>query len=107
MDDAWYSGDPRRLARLHGGGQEQNGRWRLWGRREQPAPGRRDNRLQVPLPGDIATTSAVSTVTHFPTIYMIGVTHFPTLTVTLPHGDGGCECTPTGRALTRCSPMFI
>ncbi|MFD3553843.1 hypothetical protein ACFWWA_17315 [Streptomyces goshikiensis] len=49
----------------------------------------------------------LSTVTHFPTIYMIGVTQFPTLMVTLPHGDGGCEWTPTGRALTRLSPLFI
>ncbi|MFD8948984.1 phage capsid protein [Streptomyces xanthophaeus] len=57
VDDAWYSGDAKRLARLHGEGQEQPGRRRLWGRRSQPTAGR-DNRLHVPLPGDIATTSA-------------------------------------------------
>ncbi|MER6196756.1 phage portal protein [Streptomyces sp. NPDC001586] len=56
VDDAWYSGDARRLARLRGDGQEQPGR-RRWGRRSQPTTGR-DNRLHVPLPGDIATTSA-------------------------------------------------
>ncbi|MGP3687379.1 phage capsid protein [Streptomyces sp. IBSNAI002] len=57
VDDAWYSGDSRRLARLHGATQEQPGRRRVWGRREQPAPSR-DTRLHIPLPGDIATTSA-------------------------------------------------
>lgn len=57
VDDAWYSGDSRRLARVHGAAQEQPGRRRLWGRREQPGPGR-DTRLHIPLPGDIATTSA-------------------------------------------------
>ncbi|MFD3829722.1 phage capsid protein [Streptomyces sp. NPDC058621] len=57
VDDAWYSGDSKRLARLHGAVQKQPGRRRVWGRREQPASGR-ENRLHVPLPGDIATTSA-------------------------------------------------
>ncbi|MGZ9931957.1 phage capsid protein [Streptomyces sp. NC-S4] len=57
IDDAWYSGDSKRLARLHGDVQEQPGRRRLWGRRSQPAAGR-DNRLHIPLPGDIATVSA-------------------------------------------------
>ncbi|MFK0233738.1 phage portal protein [Streptomyces vinaceus] len=56
VDDAWYSGDARRLARLHGDGQDQPGRRRRWGRREQPA--RSEQRLHVPLAGDIATTSA-------------------------------------------------
>ncbi|MET9468497.1 phage capsid protein [Streptomyces sp. NPDC006544] len=57
IDDAWYSGDPKRLGRLQGDAQEQLGRRRMWGRRSQPAAGR-DNRLHIPLPGDIATTSA-------------------------------------------------
>lgn len=48
----------------------------------------------------------MSAVTALPTIYMIGVTHFPTLTVTLPHGDGGCEWTPTDRTSTRLSPLL-
>ncbi|MFE5673850.1 phage capsid protein [Streptomyces erythrochromogenes] len=58
VDDAWYSGDRARLARVHGDQEQEPARRRLWGRREQPAPGRRDHRLHVPLPGDIATTSA-------------------------------------------------
>jgi A118 family predicted phage portal protein len=60
LDDAWYAGDRRRLARLyshHTPPAER--RFKLWGRRSQAQQhGRRDHRLHVPLPGDIATTSA-------------------------------------------------
>ncbi|MGW3057694.1 phage capsid protein [Streptomyces goshikiensis] len=58
IDDAWYSGDRARLARVHGAEEQQAARRRLWGRRDQPLTGRPDNRLHVPLPGDIASTSA-------------------------------------------------
>ncbi|MGI5450570.1 phage capsid protein [Streptomyces sp. CA-243310] len=57
-DDAWYSGDPRRLTRVHSTEEHQGARRRLWGRREQPLAARQDHRLHVPLPGDIASTSA-------------------------------------------------
>lgn len=57
IDDAWYSGDRARLSRVHHGEEHQAARRRLWGRREQPI-GRQDHRLHVPLPGDIAATSA-------------------------------------------------
>ncbi|MEU8950906.1 phage capsid protein [Streptomyces sp. NPDC048489] len=59
LDDAWYAGDRRRLARIyshHAPPAER--RFRLWGRRSQQHQGRRDHRLHVPLPGDIASTSA-------------------------------------------------
>jgi hypothetical protein len=60
VDDAWYAGDPKRLARIyshHAPPAER--RWRLWGRRStEHRAGRRDHRLHVPLPGDIASTSA-------------------------------------------------
>ncbi|MYY08819.1 phage portal protein [Streptomyces sp. SID4919] len=56
VDDAWYSGDRRRLDDVHGE-QQRTPRRRLWGRK-RPEAGRRDHRLHVPLPGDIASTSA-------------------------------------------------
>jgi A118 family predicted phage portal protein len=59
LDDAWYAGDRRRLARIYGNqGAPAERRLRLWGRRSQQQHGRRDHRLHVPLPGDIASTSA-------------------------------------------------
>jgi A118 family predicted phage portal protein len=70
VDDAWYAGDRRRLARLyshHAPPAER--RLRLWGRRSQEhRHGRRDHRLHVPLPGDIATTSADLLFAEMPTI---------------------------------------
>ncbi|MEV2203746.1 phage portal protein [Streptomyces fradiae] len=59
VDDAWYSGDRRRLAQAHGTHEQAAGRRRLWGRRTaEPRTGRPDHRLHVPLAGDIAATSA-------------------------------------------------
>lgn len=66
IDDAWYSGQKTRLREVYalqgydtpdGGLRDDRGRgWRIW---ERPRPvGRRDNRLHVPLPADIASTSA-------------------------------------------------
>jgi hypothetical protein len=59
LDDAWYAGDRHRLARLYGHMPPAERRRRIWGRRSQEhREGRRDTRLHVPLPGDIAATSA-------------------------------------------------
>ncbi|MEU3712915.1 phage portal protein [Streptomyces catenulae] len=58
-DDAWYSGDRRRLADIYQyTEQRHDGRRRLWARHRHPQPGRHDTRLHIPLPADIATTSA-------------------------------------------------
>ncbi|MCX5362888.1 phage capsid protein [Streptomyces sp. NBC_00124] len=59
VDDAWYAGDARRLAKVYQHAPARERRWRLWGRRstEHRNP-QRDHRLHVPLPGDIASTSA-------------------------------------------------
>jgi A118 family predicted phage portal protein len=59
IDDAWYSGDRERLAKVYGVEQRKrgDGRRRLWSR-GRPAQGKRDGRLHIPLAGDIATTSA-------------------------------------------------
>ncbi|MFF4701259.1 phage portal protein [Streptomyces chattanoogensis] len=58
VDDAWYSGDRKRLAQVYARDQlRPDGRRRLWGRRP-PAPGQRDERLHIPLAADIANTSA-------------------------------------------------
>ncbi|MFC8584216.1 phage portal protein [Streptomyces sp. NPDC057217] len=58
-DDAWYSGDKRRLAHLHRTSPDNSLRRRnLWGRRSPDHRPRRDHRMHVPLPGDIAATSA-------------------------------------------------
>ncbi|WP_425829316.1 phage portal protein [Streptomyces fractus] len=58
-DDAWYSGDRTRLDTAHAsaGARRLDGPRRLWGRRSS-SPGRRDERLHIPLPADIAGTSA-------------------------------------------------
>lgn len=59
LDDAWYSGDRARLARIYSHHPRPSERRRLWGRRsEQHHTGRRDRRLHVPLAGDIAAASA-------------------------------------------------
>ncbi|MET9555098.1 phage capsid protein [Streptomyces sp. NPDC006645] len=56
VDDAWYSGDPKRLARVHGE-QDRHAVRRTWGRKPAQRADR-ETRLHVPLAGDIATTSA-------------------------------------------------
>ncbi|MFE0877307.1 phage portal protein [Streptomyces smyrnaeus] len=58
VDDAWYSGDRRRLTRIYEHHPRPAERRRLWGRKSLDHHPRRDNRLHVPLPGDIASTSA-------------------------------------------------
>ncbi|MFJ3867900.1 phage capsid protein [Streptomyces nigra] len=59
VDDAWYAGDARRLAQVYSHAPARERRRRLWGRRstEHRNP-QREHRLHVPLPGDIASTSA-------------------------------------------------
>lgn len=59
-DDAWYGGEPHRLAGTFEPATGQQGpRWRMWARRTiEDTPNRRENRLHIPLPGDIARTSA-------------------------------------------------
>lgn len=58
VDDAWYSGDRRRLEAVYANGADKPARRRLWKRRTGQTPNRREHRLHVPLPGDIASTSA-------------------------------------------------
>ncbi|WAU09945.1 phage portal protein [Streptomyces nigrescens] len=59
VDDAWYSGDRKKLAEVYQHQQRrEDGRRRLWSRHRHPQPGKRDTRLHIPLAGDIATTSA-------------------------------------------------
>ncbi|MFD5348677.1 phage portal protein [Streptomyces anulatus] len=57
VDDAWYSGDRGRLARIYGR-ETKTPRRRLWARRSSAHRPGRDTRLHVPLAGDIAQTSA-------------------------------------------------
>lgn len=59
LDDAWYSGDPRRLAEVYRTEQQhrRDGKRRLWARRPHQTD-KRDGRLHIPLAADIATTSA-------------------------------------------------
>jgi A118 family predicted phage portal protein len=68
QDDAWYSGDRRRLARYYTTAPEREQRRTLWGRRSLDHVPRRDQRLHVPLPGDIASTSADLLFADMPTI---------------------------------------
>ncbi|GGR80882.1 hypothetical protein GCM10010252_19250 [Streptomyces aureoverticillatus] len=57
VDDAWYSGDRGKLARIYGR-EQKTPRRRLWARRSTAHRPGRDTRLHVPLAGDIAQTSA-------------------------------------------------
>ncbi|MFE0762612.1 phage portal protein [Streptomyces smyrnaeus] len=58
IDDAWYSGERQQLTRLHEHNPRPSEQRRLWGRKSLAHHPRRDTRLHVPLPGDIASTSA-------------------------------------------------
>ncbi|NGO67626.1 phage portal protein [Streptomyces boncukensis] len=59
VDDAWYSGDRARLARVYDHHQTYAERRKLWGRRPNAERhGQQEQRLHMPLPGDIARTSA-------------------------------------------------
>ncbi|WP_043471001.1 phage portal protein [Kitasatospora sp. MBT66] len=59
IDDAWYSGDPRRLAAVYQGqARRRDGRRRLWGRERTSTPDRRESRLHIPMPADVARRSA-------------------------------------------------
>ncbi|MGW7197230.1 phage capsid protein [Streptomyces chryseus] len=72
LDDAWYTGDRARLARLYelaenpGSAHSKRG-W--WGREQEADYARkRERRLHVPLPGDIASTSADLLFADMPTV---------------------------------------
>ncbi|MER7697030.1 phage capsid protein [Streptomyces sp. NPDC096095] len=73
-DAMWYAGDPNRLAALadrrETGVKNGRSRSRRGGRHEQPAdyPRKKERRLHVPLPGDIATKSANLLFADMPTI---------------------------------------
>ncbi|MFI1018011.1 HNH endonuclease signature motif containing protein [Streptomyces sp. NPDC020965] len=59
VDDAWYSGDHDKLATVYRDNPvRHDGRRRLWGRDRQQHTGTREQRLHIPLPGDIAGASA-------------------------------------------------
>lgn len=59
LDDAWYSGDRHRLATVYRGHQHrEDGRRRLWARHRHQQPSKHDGRLHIPLPADLAATSA-------------------------------------------------
>ncbi|MFE7017568.1 phage portal protein, partial [Streptomyces sp. NPDC057651] len=69
LDDAWYSGDRKRLRRIYEHAAHHSQRRKLWGRRTaESVIGRRDHRLHVPLAGDIASTSADLLFADMPTI---------------------------------------
>ncbi|MFE5852006.1 phage portal protein [Streptomyces sp. NPDC056500] len=85
-DDAWYSGDPRRLARHdHTAPRQEQERKRKWGRTAPPVPGR-GRRLHVPLAGDIASTSADLLCADMPAITCEDTTTQDRLNVILDEG---------------------
>ncbi|WP_405561908.1 phage capsid protein [Streptomyces sp. NBC_01180] len=70
-DDAWYGGSERRLRAMydHGHDQQHKPRRGFWGRQTPDQhTGKRETRLHVPLPGDIASTSADLLFADMPTI---------------------------------------
>ncbi|MFD6887172.1 phage capsid protein [Streptomyces sp. NPDC059957] len=59
IDDAWYSGQHERLAAVYRSSAVRgDGRRRLWGRDRDQQQAVPDQRLHIPLPGDIAGSSA-------------------------------------------------
>ncbi|MET7616971.1 phage portal protein [Streptomyces sp. NPDC005408] len=60
INDAWYSGDRKRLADVYRTEQQRrrDGRRRLWARHRHPQHDKEDARLHIPLAGDIASASA-------------------------------------------------
>ncbi|KAB7834158.1 phage portal protein [Streptomyces mobaraensis] len=59
VDDAWYSGDPKRLADVYRHQERrEDGRRRLWARHRHQQAGRHEGRVHIPLAGDIAAASA-------------------------------------------------
>ncbi|WP_406014334.1 phage portal protein [Streptomyces sp. NBC_00984] len=85
-DDAWYAGDRRRLARLYTHATEREQRRSLWGRRSLDHTPRRDQRLHVPLPGDIASTSADLLFADMPMITLADTATQDRLTDLIEHG---------------------
>ncbi|MFF4177643.1 phage capsid protein [Streptomyces sp. NPDC001750] len=66
-DAMWYESDPERLARVadrrehtprRADQDSRSGRRTLWGRQPADYPRKRERRLHVPLPGDIATVAS-------------------------------------------------
>jgi hypothetical protein len=87
VDDAWYSGDRHRLARVYGTHRDPRERRKLWGRllnRSQPS--KREQRLHVPLAGDIARTSADLLFADMPAITVTDTTAQDRLAVLLDEG---------------------
>lgn len=81
IDDAWYSGDKTKLRKVYaregldGATQERDDRGRPWRFWERPRRmGQRDHRLHVPLPEDIAATSADLLFSEPPTYRLDGDT---------------------------------
>ncbi|WP_043667614.1 phage portal protein [Streptomyces xylophagus] len=60
VNDAWYSGDRKRLADVYRSERQRrhDGRRRLWARHRNPQHDKDDGRLHIPLAGDIASSSA-------------------------------------------------
>ncbi|MEV0438954.1 phage portal protein [Streptomyces spectabilis] len=59
VDDAWYSGDHKKLAAVYRDNTlRRDGRRRLWSRDRHEHTGKREARLHIPLAGDIATAGA-------------------------------------------------
>ncbi|MGW2497304.1 phage capsid protein [Streptomyces pseudogriseolus] len=88
VDDAWYSGDRRRLERVYGHHPEVRERRRLWGRKSTELRMRKkETRLHVPLPGDIARTSADLLFADMPTITVTDTATQDRLNVLLDEGN--------------------
>ncbi|MEU4998257.1 phage capsid protein [Streptomyces sp. NPDC021622] len=69
VDDAWYSGDRRRLARIHGEQDVAPTRRGPWNRR-RAEPTRPRHRLHVPLASDIAAVSAHLLFSDMPSLHV-------------------------------------
>jgi hypothetical protein len=82
VDDTWYSGEHHRLDALHH--QHGQHRRKLWGKRRPEH--KREHRLHVPLPGDIAATSAALIMADMPTIRVDDATTQARLDVLLDEG---------------------
>lgn len=105
-DDAWYSGDRDRLAALYRGQPTTDtGRRRLWSR-DRPAQ-QPDTRLHIPLPADIASTSADLLFSEPPTFTVAGTVAQDRLTEVAELGGVGNTLLESAEVAAALSGVFL
>lgn len=107
VDDAWYSGDRDRIASVYRAAPLRVDRTRrLWGR-TAPAPGQPEQRLHVPLAGDIASASADLLFSETPTFTVGDTAAQQRLDVLLDEGAVGETLLAAAEVASPMSGVFL